>query len=97
TSMLPKLAELWNQRKVIYFVATNYVEYFDRAVTRAQRFDVLIFVGSPSFKRKVDKLNEFLRALHGSEIQLKLSQAEITKALTDLDCTEHENLPEEEQ
>ncbi len=95
--MLPKLAELWDQRKVIYFVATNYVEYFDRAVTRAQRFDVLIFVGSPSFKRKVNKLVELLCGLRGSEVQLKLSQAEITKALTDLDCTEHEKLSEEEQ
>ena len=56
TSMLPKLAELWKQRKVAYFIATNHIEYFDRAVTRAQRFDALIFVTPPSFEKKITKL-----------------------------------------
>ena len=41
TSMLPRLGELWKARKVIYFVATNHIEYFDRAVTRSERFMLL--------------------------------------------------------
>lgn len=35
TSMLPKLAELWKQRRIIYFVATNHVAYFDSALTKS--------------------------------------------------------------
>ncbi len=50
TSMLPRLAELWKARKIMYFVATNHIEYFDRAVTRSERFDAIIFVSPPSFE-----------------------------------------------
>src|SRR6185312_1299174 len=32
TSMLPKLAELWDARKILYFVATNHINYFDSAI-----------------------------------------------------------------
>jgi hypothetical protein len=60
TSMLPKLAELWKRRKVLYFIATNHIEFFDRAITRAQRFDALIHVPPPSFQRKLNKLKEIL-------------------------------------
>jgi hypothetical protein len=56
TSMLPKLAELWRQRKVVYFVATNHIRYFDVAITRSQRFDALTFIGTPSFRAKVERL-----------------------------------------
>jgi len=61
TSMLPKLAELWNRRSVIYFVATNHISFFDSAVIRAQRFDALIQVGPPSLRRKVNRLKQLLR------------------------------------
>ena len=87
TSMLPKLAELWDRRKVIYFVATNHIEYFDRAVTRAQRFDVLIFVTPPSFSRKIKRTIDLLaKDRPGSEIRIDLSLPEISSALSTLDC-----------
>ena len=60
TSMLPKLAELWKARKVIYFVATNHIRFFDPAITRAQRFDALVDVSPPSFNKKVAKLKDLL-------------------------------------
>jgi Cdc6-like AAA superfamily ATPase len=60
TSMLPKLAELWEQRKIIYFVATNHIKYFDRAITRSQRFDTLILVSPPDYSRKIEKLQRIL-------------------------------------
>jgi hypothetical protein len=59
TSMLPKLAELWDQRRVIYFVATNYIKFFDRAITRSGRFDALIMVSPPSYSAKVAAINRF--------------------------------------
>jgi hypothetical protein len=91
TSMLPKLAELWDQRKVIYFVATNHIEYFDRAVTRAQRFDVLIFVTPPAYHRKLKRVEELIRAMRGgTEVKIELPIEQITQALSELDCTEHD-------
>jgi len=61
TSMLPKLAELWQRQKVIYFVATNHIGFFDPAIIRAQRFDALIHVTPPSFTKKLHELTELLR------------------------------------
>lgn len=61
TSMLPKLAELWEARKIMYFVATNHIEYFDRAVTRSQRFDAIIFMSPPSFASKKNRLIKILK------------------------------------
>lgn len=65
TSMLPKLAELWENRKILYFVATNHINYFDSAIIRSHRFDVLMLVSPPSFKRKVDQLQRLLSDVHG--------------------------------
>ena len=52
TSMLPMLAELYEQRKIIYFVATNHIGYFDEAIKRSRRFDARIFVPAPSYAKK---------------------------------------------
>jgi hypothetical protein len=60
TSMLPKLAELWKRQKVIYFVATNHIKFFDPAIIRAQRFDALVHVPPPSFSRKLGRLTDLL-------------------------------------
>ncbi len=70
TSMLPKLAELWEQRRIIYFVATNHIKYFDRAITRSQRFDALILVSPPSYETKMTGLRQILQK-PGSESVLR--------------------------
>jgi hypothetical protein len=67
TSMLPKLAELWEARKILYFVATNHINYFDSAIVRSNRFDALILVSPPSFEAKVEKLNKLVTDTHGLE------------------------------
>ena len=61
TSMLPKLAELLKGRRVIYFVATNHIDFFDSAITRAERFDALVHVSPPSFDRKLKELKKLLK------------------------------------
>src|ERR1043166_1389974 len=94
TSMLPKLAELWNQRKVIYFVATNHIDYFDRAVTRAQRFDVLIFVGSTSYASKLKRLQKLIKTTHDVTVQLEVTEEEIMSALSAVKHIEQEKAPE---
>ncbi len=60
TSMLPKLAKLWSQRKVIFFVATNSITKADPAIRRSQRFDASIFVAPPSFAKKSEYLGSEL-------------------------------------
>lgn len=88
TSMLPKLAELWEQRKVIYFIATNHIEYFDRAVTRAQRFDALIFVAPPSFNKKIQELYKLIKKQRKAvSIRRTVSERQINAALDNVDCT----------
>ena len=64
TSMLPKLAELWDARKILYFVATNHINYFDSAIIRSHRFDALILVSPPSFDAKIKQLNTLLAETH---------------------------------
>lgn len=61
TALLPKIAHLWEQRRILYFVGTNSLRYFDDAIVRSQRFDNLMFVDYPSFAAKMDKLQDELR------------------------------------
>lgn len=65
TSMLPKLAQLWEQRKVLYFVNTNHIPYFDAAITRAERFDAVLFVPPPSYSEKKKELEARLKVAFG--------------------------------
>lgn len=80
TSMLPKLAELWKNRKLMYFVATNHISYFDRAITRGERFDAQIFVGPPSFASKVERLKKLLIPL-GKTVEFTVSKADIEEVM----------------
>lgn len=82
TSMLPKLAELWEARKILYFVATNHIEYFDKAIIRSQRFDAVLFISPPSFESKVREVIRILRRDHGisSDIALNINKADIDTA-----------------
>jgi len=63
TGMLPKIAELWSQGRLIYFVATNHLEYFDDAITRSHRFDAAIHVAPPSFVARQKALLAQLNSL----------------------------------
>lgn len=71
TSMLPKLAKLWNQRRVLFFVATNDIEAADPAIKRSQRFDAAIFVAPPAFEKKKRRLEEL-----GVPVPLTLDEVE---------------------
>jgi hypothetical protein len=88
--MLPRLAELWKGRKVMYFVATNHIEYFDRAVTRSERFDAIIFMSPPAFSVKVERLTQILKDTYHSELTLssELSQSAIDAAMPLKPCSD---------
>jgi SpoVK/Ycf46/Vps4 family AAA+-type ATPase len=81
TSMLPKLAELWKRQKVIYFVATNYINFFDPAVTRAQRFDALVHVSPPSFNRKLRRLIKLLENVSVKVRAVKFRRQDVDRAV----------------
>ncbi len=53
TSMLPKLANLWSQGRVIFFMATNHKQQLDSAITRPGRFDLLLHIGPPPWIGKL--------------------------------------------
>jgi hypothetical protein len=84
TSMLPKLAQLWKQKRVIYFLATNHVRYFDAAIIRSERFDVLILVPPPSFDKKMERLCKRITALTGVSVRRALKREQVDQALRQL-------------
>jgi SpoVK/Ycf46/Vps4 family AAA+-type ATPase len=61
TSMLPHLAELYDAGQVLFFFATNYGGTFDKAVTRPGRFDMLLFVGPPSWSEKLTRIDVIMK------------------------------------
>jgi ATPase family associated with various cellular activities (AAA) len=57
TSMLPKLSNLWDRRRVIFLMATNHKQQLDPAITRPNRFDLLLCVAPPPWASKCDAEN----------------------------------------
>lgn len=55
TAMLPKIAALYERRRLVYIVATNHVEQFDAAISRPGRFDVIMPVMPPTAPAKYQK------------------------------------------
>lgn len=87
TSMLPKLASLWESKQVIYIVATNHLEFFDSAIVRSGRFDARLFAGPPTWKSKDRMIRASLaklRAINGAG--LDAGDFEIT-GVTEADIT----------
>jgi hypothetical protein len=54
TAMLPKLAAINKERKIVFLLATNYVSGFDAAFSRGGRFDMLVPVMQPSLDAKLN-------------------------------------------
>jgi hypothetical protein len=73
TTMLPRLAHLWETGRILFFVNTNDVARVDAAIRRGQRFDSAIFVMPPGFEAK-------RRPLPGGP-ELGVEEAQVTSAL----------------
>jgi len=58
TAMLPKLAQINQERKIVFLLATNYVSGFDAAFSRGGRFDMLIQIMPPNRKAKYKRWPE---------------------------------------
>lgn len=61
TSMLPHLANLYKNKQVVFFMATNYQKNLDQAIMRAGRFDLLLCMGPPTLRQKLEKLAMFFK------------------------------------
>lgn len=69
TAMLPRLATINKSRRIVFIVATNYIDQFDLAISRQGRFDMLIQVMPPT-------VDEKLR--HWSRVEERLGQLGVT-------------------
>ena len=55
TAMLPKLARINKERRILFVVATNYIHSFDVAISRAGRFDLVLQMMPPLVSEKMKK------------------------------------------
>ena len=55
TTMLPRIAKLWEMGKIMFFANTNNVLDIDSAIRRSQRFDAAILVLPPGLQSKILK------------------------------------------
>ena len=87
TSMLPKLANLWAQGRVIFLMATNHREKLDPATTRPGRFDLLLCVGPPPWANKLAGLAEVVKGLPSGDLP-KIQ--ELLRSLCESATTQHQ-------
>jgi hypothetical protein len=76
TSMLPKLSDLWNKAGVIFLMATNHKQHLDPAITRANRFDLLLCVAPPPWKAKraAEKIERILKIGNAKQVEKELER-----------------------
>jgi hypothetical protein len=76
TSMLPKLSDLWSKAGVVFLMATNHKQHLDPAITRANRFDLLLCVAPPPWKAKkaADKIERILKIMDAKQVEKELDR-----------------------
>ncbi len=87
TAMLPKLVKINKQRRIIFIVATNHIDSFDVAISRAGRFDYVIQMMPPTAPAKMTAPDDgptrgWMTTLKW--LKEKLSLAEFESDLADL-------------
>lgn len=63
TAMLPKLTSIHDNRRIVFILATNYIDQFDFAVTRLGRFDKRFQIMPPAADAKL-KSEKFSNLAH---------------------------------
>ena len=92
TSMLPKLAAINEERKIVFLLATNYVSNFDAAFSRGGRFDIVLQVMPPTTNAKV-AFPEWSSILTAALAEVKVRKvAEAKECLEDLTYLETQQL-----
>jgi hypothetical protein len=92
TSMLPKLAAINDERKIVFLLATNYVSNFDAAFSRGGRFDMLVQIMPPTAEAKLSN-PEWSPTLNAALEKLKSKKrAEAEECLGDLTYLETQQM-----
>jgi hypothetical protein len=94
TAMLPKLAALSKQRRLVYIVATNHLEQFDAAIRRPGRFDLIVPVMPPTTKEKLNKWPDLDSAVKRIEAHDTAAARKAHEDLHDLTFAETRELAE---
>lgn len=55
TALLPKIAAINKNRRLVFIVATNHIEHFDLAISRHGRFDIIIQIMPPTTAEKLER------------------------------------------
>ena len=63
TAMLTAINDLRRIKRSVFFIATNRLHAFDKAITRPGRFDMQIFVGAPNLESRIVQLRQKLSAV----------------------------------
>lgn len=63
TAMLPKLTKINERRRIVFILATNYIDHFDFAISRPGRFDRIFQVMPPSAEEKLQPPPEVAKHL----------------------------------
>lgn len=91
TAMLPKLAAINDERKIVFLLATNYVSNFDAAFSRGGRFDMILQVMQPTLEAKLAS-SEWGATLKAAVPRAAKKIKEVEEAMADLTFLETEQL-----
>lgn len=85
TVLLPKLATLYDKRRVMFFMATNHFTDLDPAIRRPGRFDFLLCMGPPTWEKKLESLKTQPSnwKQHGTDAQLLAAHGTLKTWSTD--------------
>src|SRR5437868_415600 len=78
TSMLPKFSTLHDHAQVLFFMATNHQHYFDDAIKRPGRFDLLICMGPSLWEEKLNGLGELWVGPGGSNEDIEVVKGKLS-------------------
>ena len=91
TSMLPHLADLYGGGRVLFFVATNHRDTFDAAIIRPGRLDMLLFIGPPAWRQKLDYVGQCVR-IDGANEPIRADNAGYVRDALSAWVPEHDEL-----
>ncbi len=82
TAMLPKLATINKNRRIIFIIATNYIDNFDLAISRHGRFDIILQIMPPTANEKLQRWDDVAAKLEELKIAVVEQIKEKIDALT---------------
>ena len=82
TAMLPKLAAINDERKIVFLLATNFVRGFDAAFSRGGRFDMRLQIMQPNVQAKLS-YEKWKEPLSGALDKLAVEKVEEAKKQLD--------------